>query len=211
MSHAPCLVVLDGSLKRSEVEQAIAEQMEPFSEEGKGWFGDGSRWDWYQVGGRFTGLLDGYDPKKDPRNVETCNLCAGTGKRKDMVVVHGCNGCSGKGRQTKWPTQWAKHDGDVLRKRDIPKGHELPGIALLKNREWHEGGRMGWFGCKATAEGGAQEGEPSVVVMTDKRGVGQAKVVNYGLSDDAWREKIMPGLLADVPKDAWLAVVDYHV
>jgi hypothetical protein len=28
---------------------------------------------------------------------ETCNLCAGTGRRTDMIVQDGCNGCKGKG------------------------------------------------------------------------------------------------------------------
>lgn len=44
-----------------------------------------SFWDWYQIGGRWTGVLDGdsYDPASDPQN-------------KD-----------------KWPTDWARYAGDV--------------------------------------------------------------------------------------------------
>ncbi|MGA2962244.1 MAG: hypothetical protein ABSD96_11275 [Candidatus Korobacteraceae bacterium] len=40
--------------------------------------------DYYVVGGRFTGLLDGYDAEHDPDNFETCVLCNGTGKRIEL-------------------------------------------------------------------------------------------------------------------------------
>src|SRR5688500_14258938 len=80
MSHASVLIALDPPVNRSEIDELIAEQMMPFDENGE-WFRDGSRWDWYQIGGRFTGLLDGYDPDKDPANIQQCELCAGTGVR----------------------------------------------------------------------------------------------------------------------------------
>lgn len=45
-------------------------------------------WDWYQIGGRWTGLLDGYDPQKDPKNLE-----------------------AGK---PKWPTSWEEHKNNIM-------------------------------------------------------------------------------------------------
>jgi len=72
------------------------------------------RWDWWQIGGRWTGLFTDYDPDADPKNIETCNLCNGTGTRRDMRVANGCNGCAGKGKRAKWSTERAKHDGDVV-------------------------------------------------------------------------------------------------
>ncbi len=73
----------------------------------------GGHWDWFQIGGRYTGWISGYDPQTDPENVERCWLCQGTGKRTDMVVRDGCNHCKGKGEALKWPTQWRTHLGDV--------------------------------------------------------------------------------------------------
>jgi hypothetical protein len=78
-------------------------------------------WDWYQIGGRWTGGFDGYEPFKDPRNIETCRLCNGTGMRFDAIGVEArrknaaytCNGCDGKGESVKWPTQWCSRAGDV--------------------------------------------------------------------------------------------------
>ena len=79
-------------------------------------------WDWYQLGGRWTGMFDPeYDPEKDPRNIKTCWLCKGTGVRDDEIAQkarlenpeYKCNGCNGTGKAVEWPTGWADFDGDV--------------------------------------------------------------------------------------------------
>jgi hypothetical protein len=79
--------------------------------------------DWYMIGGRYTGWLDSkYDPEKDPKNIATCDLCGGTGRRPDAESFgkawiewsKGCNGCLGKGRKLKWPTDWRKFPGDII-------------------------------------------------------------------------------------------------
>lgn len=108
-------------------EEEITRLLAPYDENDE-WFREGSRWDWWVVGGRFTGSLDGYDPASDPANVETCNICAGTGDRPGWVFYedgerkfaddwarecNGCNACQGEGKKTSWPTQWAAHEGDT--------------------------------------------------------------------------------------------------
>lgn len=55
---------------------------------------EGIHWDWFQIGGRWTGLFDGYDPEKDELNLEP-------------------NG------KAKWPTQWARHPGDIQPLSDL--------------------------------------------------------------------------------------------
>lgn len=73
-------------------------------------------WDWYQIGGRWTGAHDKYDPESDPDNMEICDLCNGAGKRSDMDCswCGGCNGCQGKGKRVVWPTQFKRHAGDIV-------------------------------------------------------------------------------------------------
>lgn len=58
MSHAVVMIALQGidPGDRSAVDEAVAHQMAPFDENGE-WFGDGSRWDWYLIGGRWTGYF----------------------------------------------------------------------------------------------------------------------------------------------------------
>jgi hypothetical protein len=81
------------------------------------------KWDWWQVGGRWSGkLVPKYDPEKDPANSELCAICNGTGKRTDMAVENGCNGCNGNGWRVKWPTSWARVDGDRVQVRDLQVG-----------------------------------------------------------------------------------------
>lgn len=98
----------------------VDEVMEPTSEnDGEN---EEGKWDWYQIGGRWTGFLTGYDPAADPANIEKCDICGGTGKRNDELGIEArkkdptytCNGCEGKGERPKWPTQWRQYDGDVV-------------------------------------------------------------------------------------------------
>ena len=86
------------------------------------------KWDWWQIGGRWTGAYaHGYDPAKDPRNIEECNLCGGTGRRDDKIAKehrltdpsYTCNGCDGKGVSVKWPTQWARVPSDSTQRKNI--------------------------------------------------------------------------------------------
>jgi hypothetical protein len=44
-----------------------------------------AKWDWYQIGGRWTGVLDNYNPEKDPKNQEPCPYCKTTGIRTDLA------------------------------------------------------------------------------------------------------------------------------
>ena len=106
-----------------------------------------AEWDFFEVGGRFTGLLDGYDPRQDPDNFATCVFCNGTGKRLKLpppVETHkvdagqwvkemnysrttreyqeslgGCNGCGGQGTHLKSPSDWKPYDGDSILLADL--------------------------------------------------------------------------------------------
>jgi hypothetical protein len=99
-------------------------------------YGGDRVWDWYQIGGRWTGTLTGYDPEKDPRNHETCSQCDGTGFRRDALgneerakdPTYTCNGCGtfdvdkkvwshgplDPGKSVKWPTEWVEVDDNAM-------------------------------------------------------------------------------------------------
>lgn len=66
-----------------EAEELVAAAMEPYNEE------TAKRreglWDWWVIGGRWSGVHAKIDPTKDPANYEVCFLCCGTGKRRDVV------------------------------------------------------------------------------------------------------------------------------
>ncbi len=151
--HMMALVALPPGYD-GDVEEAVAKilapydealQIEPVMEDGETyWTNPRSFWDWWQIGGRWTGALSDYNPAADPANVEICDLCSGTGSRPDgarfgaewMESTGGCNGCGGKGTRTKWPTAWARYDGDVarwgdVRERVLVHGDGLPYTAVV--------------------------------------------------------------------------------
>jgi len=115
-----------------DVARYVDQVMEPHRE----WYDDendtsGGWWDWFQIGGRWTGEHDpDYDPAKDPRNHENCTICNGTGKRTDRIGEaarrdnpgYTCNGCGSDdtpaGIAIKWPTQRAEVGADVIPTRD---------------------------------------------------------------------------------------------
>jgi len=112
---------------------SVAEALEPYHH---------AEWDFFLVGGRFTGWFDGYNPEQDPDNFQPCSLCAGTGKRQQlpppievrklragewvtkldhsrttreyMESLGGCNGCGGTGRCLKPPSDWKPYGGDTI-------------------------------------------------------------------------------------------------
>jgi hypothetical protein len=108
-----------------------------------------SKWDWYKIGGRWTGMFaSDYDPCKDPQNIETCPWCNGTGTRTDLGEPRTCNGCNGTGQRVKF--RLADFDGDIL---EMPKviqslmaKNDRPYAILTPEGEWAERGEMGWFG-----------------------------------------------------------------
>ena len=107
----------------TDIEEKVAEIMLPHEEKYDEHSDEHSGfWDWYQIGGRWTGVLSNYDPREDPNNIEVCKLCNGTGRRNDKIAQqlrakdssYTCNGCGGKGRSAKWPTDWKSHGGDTV-------------------------------------------------------------------------------------------------
>lgn len=117
--HFSCVVgVPAGS---NDTHQAVENILAPFFFDDPD-AGNNAFWDWWQIGGRFTGYFaPNYNPETDPRNMETCDLCAGTGMRdwsgcdvtpEWIEECGGCNGCRGVGVRLKWPTQWAPFELD---------------------------------------------------------------------------------------------------
>jgi hypothetical protein len=145
-----------------------------------------SKWDWWVIGGRWTGAFTpDYDPSEDPRNIETCRLCNGTGKRDDELgkeerkrnPEYGCNGCNGTGKSVKY--SFAKHKGDIMPASKVPE-KVTPYSLVTPDGKWYAKGEMGWFG------------------MSDDN-----------KSEEKW-EEVVKGLFKK-HKDCLAVVVDYHI
>lgn len=206
MTHFPALVLVDEPITREQAEEAVTPLLSPYDENDE-WFRDDSRWDWWVIGGRWTGAIspEPYDPTEDPQNFETCKLCSGTGLRPDWARFEkespgwrewskGCNGCSGKGWHVAW--RYREHAGDVVPVRRItPRLYDredgsqekfLPLVVVTPDGKWHEQARYGWFGS----------------VIEDEEGQGEKP-------DDLWAATVQ-ALLKQHPK-ATAVLVDCHV
>jgi uncharacterized membrane protein len=109
------------------------------------------KWDWYQIGGRCSGALDGYDPERDPTNREPCSLCQGTGQSTVPAAPGDCPQCQGQGTVPKWPTQWKPHPGDTCPVARVPTSY-VPCAVVTPEREWHENEGLGWLGLPLDVE-----------------------------------------------------------
>ena len=89
--------------------------------------GDGREWDFYQVGGRFSGLFDGYEPEKDAVNMEACEY---------HQAGPNCPYCKGTGTTVKWPTRWAEHDGDQMPVAQLAEAHLKAAYAVVCDSGW---------------------------------------------------------------------------
>lgn len=154
-----------------------------------------SKWDWWQIGGRWSGFLNpGYDAYEDPANQEECPLCKGTpGFRNDKLgkehrkenPKYTCNGCDGKGIRPKFAGHFVDTEGNyapAIKVLDmINSGKDLYPFAIITpNGEWHERAEMGWFG-----------------MTSDEK------------EDDAWHEEVKRILQANPNKVA--VVCDCHI
>lgn len=106
--HYKILAVLsEPPQNRAELTEALELVLEDYQ---------GIKWDWYQVGGRWTGTLDGYDPETDPKN-------ASNNTRYPV----------------KWPTEWADHAGDVQPVHALTADTLASFYAVVSEYGWHGG------------------------------------------------------------------------
>lgn len=128
-------------------EDEVSQLLEPYNENGE-FFADGSRWDWWTIGGRWDRAMLG----SKPRTVKvTCDICNGTGRRPDGLErfgaewverMNGCNGCHGTGFREELAPEQA--EGNVLPPAAIAPDF-VPWAFVSPDGAWHESGRMGWF------------------------------------------------------------------
>ena len=150
------------------------------------WHNPDAKWDWWMIGGRWTGLLaSDYDPTQDPANREICGICKGTGDRDGWVYyeldengervrrfkdawaeeMNGCNSCKGTGVVTKWPTQYKSFEGDTVLVghvdwqglKDKSDGDAITFAVVTEEGQWVERGNMGWWAIVTNEDEGYPE------------------------------------------------------
>ncbi len=106
-------------------------------------------WDWFQIGGRYSGYLDGYDPTTNSENRELCQWCEATGVTTQAVagkypayqpyVGETCPQCQGNKDMAKWPTQWVAHERDVMAVEHLIQAQLDGCFAVVTSSGWFGG------------------------------------------------------------------------
>ncbi len=80
-----------------------------------------AKWDWWVIGGRYSGKFSARKPEDIEENYETCFICQGSGMRRDAMGIqcrmanpnYTCNGCDGKGKSLKHAPQWVQEGNQM--------------------------------------------------------------------------------------------------
>lgn len=211
MSHASLLVILDGmeKINPSSIEKAVAEQMEPFNENGKEWFADGSRWDWWLIGGRYTGKFLGrnYARVKSlvPDAYKLHQIDVASEWFDSLVTLR-----DESDEMFNLITGITKETSKDEYLKTVKDMHWFPSFyACLRGKQWHENKRLGFFGGEAMTEceiNGRDEGK--CLFIHENTG---AKIIGWNEPDDRWSQKFYDRFVKPLPPDSLLVTVDYHV
>lgn len=208
MSHAVVLLALDlpeGEKPNAKlVENLVAYQMTPFDEGGK-CFKNGSRWDWYEIGGRWSGVLCGV------------NVIQRKDFSKEKWATH-----AEIGRAKTWEHYLAFEPANMrktlfgiepgtTREEFLSQASHVSFYAFLRKLTWHENDRMGWFGgsAKTECELVCDEKIAGKCVVQDKET--GAKIVCWRNPDELWTAKYWSRFIEPLPPETVLVAVDYHV
>ena len=152
--HYHCEIWLPEIPTGESLEELVAAEMAPFCEDGgdnpEGW------WDWYEIGGRWVGAHDDYDPAKDLQNYSKCDLCRGTGTRPldlhNTEVTPGyCNGCTGSfaGPGMSRNFHNVPYSGDIIPIDQLPTDFTcfrlIAGERVLKTDEYQRNKKTGEY------------------------------------------------------------------
>jgi hypothetical protein len=194
---------------------AVQHQMEPFDENGS-WFREGSRWDWWTIGGRYDGRLLGENVIQRSRLTQESMDSAAEARVRGWWPEYEKER-NERGNDSPWMKMVWDLPDDATLDAEIAKakGKRISAWAFLRNRRWCEGGRMGFFGqrtiteCDAKARNQVGEEYTGRCIHEDKES--GAKVVTFQEEGDDWSAKFYDRFIADLPPDTFLVVVDYHV
>lgn len=114
--HYSAIVIVPDDV--DSVEEAVGALMAPWNENTIYSEKRDAYWDWYQIGGRFTGMFDDYDPGKDPANFDPNGTVQVDEKLEPIPGA----------ARLKWPTQWKTHPGDIVPVSRVPKDIQVCAI-----------------------------------------------------------------------------------
>lgn len=209
MSHASIIVALspsDLAVVHDSVDEALAHQLEPFNEDGH-WFRDGSRWDWWVIGGRYSGKFCGVDQaKRGDLDVERLQAHAEAEARSSWALYQ-----ADLVKSPEFASLWGYAEGDTEASVvERARSEILSAYAFLRDRRWCEAERLGWFGMDVSTE--CEMANPdhdgSCTHKDEETG---AMIMNWSEGREQWDANYWRRFIQNLSPDTLLVCVDYHV
>lgn len=207
MSHASLLVNIANT---KDIEKEIQYQMEPFKE--NGWFSDGSRWDWYQIGGRYSNRIHNKDiilikelsqelllQEKRDRYNQAFKEATKELVKDQKAPVNSIYGFDPR-----------EESVDDLMLNESP----LNSYAFLRNRHWNEAERLGWFGstmateCEIKNPNDADVAVNKCLFVHEETG---ARIIVWNEPQELWSKNFWKRFIEPLDPESLLIMVDYHV
>ena len=202
MTHFRVIVAIG---PKGDVEKLVSEQLDPYDENGE-WFADGSRWDWWVIGGRFSNMLLGrdiiqvkqvFDLEKEMREESVCRARERwhQAQGEDEVI---CSLVYGIDKETSLRELLEKAE-----KAWFPVGK------FVHKHHWHEADRAGWWGGTTATECEVRGKETQRCRWKDQKT--EALITVWNESDEDWGTKFVDRFLRPLPPETRLVMVDCHV
>jgi hypothetical protein len=213
MSHASVIVAPTvEQVKALGIEKAIEWEMQPFDEnKANECFADGTRWDWFVVGGRFDGLFAG----KNVVQIKNLDLAACEQQRHEWLAE-----AYKSYTESKSPFSDIQ-EGEILEQYIARRRANKPPIhayAFLRNRHWNEAERMGWWGMTAYTEcelkdmekpkADAEKWFGKCLYKDEENG---ARIICWNEPEEIWSSLFYKRFIEPLNPEETIAVVDYHV
>lgn len=201
MSHSAVLIAISPT---TDIEGAVSEQMAPFDENGV-WGGEGTRWDGWQIGGRYSGRLLGRDVIS--RNEVDLEAMREDETSRYLSVYREAEANAGPLVELLYGVDPAR---TAVAEYLEEKVTDFPWFgAFLKDRIWQEQERLGWWGGTFKTECETATGEnPNICIYHNEKD--GARIISWN-GDPNWRQKFFARFVEKLPPETLLVGVDYHV
>lgn len=215
MSHASVIIALEGYKPGTDLDDLVHHEMKPFDENDE-WFREGSRWDWYQIGGRYSGKFAGQ------------NYILRSQLSSSAIREYQANEARKWWRKFQQAQEHQPMSPDHatliygVKADDTEESYvrshatgRVSAYAFLKDRKWHERGRLGWWGSTTSGEKDAELTATETVPLVTSFKMpddSEASIIGYvSDTEEQWAEKYYERFIEPLAADTMLVCVDYHV
>lgn len=192
------------------IESAARYQLAPFGENGE-WFKDGSRWDWWVIGGRYRDhwycgnivTIGKFSLEKQQEHDRA--------RRREWWCSAAEKGLSESHRKLFYGIE----PSDTLElyvERGVAACVPPPCCAFVRNRKWFEPGRMGWFATETATECAIKSpNDEAPDVCRFRHADSEAIITSYKMTFEEWKARWFDRFIRGLPPETVLVLVDCHI